>query len=523
MHAPALPPLAAKRTPRWPAALVWAGCAALLAFTDGHTDLASQALLLVLAAALSALWLSATASVVACAYAVLAFNWSLVPPRGSLSVNLAQHVVLLATMLGVAWVVALAVARQRALAAEARRHAIAAELLRGTGEALRDAPDPWAWATHLQDTLGHLAGVPVCLLALRDTLPPDNDADSVVLCGEVDAQEQAGLWQCLRDGQAFGAGTGRYEVQDGLYLPLRARQGTQGSALLRVAEGAELDGSTRATAQALCDQFGQALERAQSQRRESASRAAADLQALRNTLLAAMAHDYRTPLATILGAASALQAQGSRLSAAQQLALADTIGREAQHLGRMTDNSLQLARLDAPGVELRMDWESAEEIVGSAAHAARARMPGLALHVQVQPELPLLRCDAVLLQQLLANLIDNAVKYAGSDAPIELHARRIGPELLLAVADRGPGVPAAWRTRIFEPFQRADVEPRAPEPGGAPAARGAGIGLALCQAIARAHGGRMVLRHRTRGGSSFECHLPVHAVPVHGAPTEPPA
>ena len=492
MHAPALPPLAAKRTPRWPAALVWAGCAALLAFTDGHTDLASQALLLVLAAALSALWLSATASVVACACAVLAFNWSLVPPRGSLSVNLAQHVVLLATMLGVAWVVALAVARQRALAAEARRHAIAAELLRSTGEALRDAPDPWAWATHLQDTLGHLAGVPVCLLALRDTLPPDNDADSVVLCGEVDAQEQAGLWQCLRDGQAFGAGTGRYEVQDGLYLPLRARQGTQGSALLRVAEGAELDGSTRATAQALCDQFGQALERAQSQRRESASRAAADLQALRNTLLAAMAHDYRTPLATILGAASALQAQGSRLSAAQQLALADTIGREAQHLGRMTDNSLQLARLDAPGVELRMDWESAEEIVGSAAHAARARMPGLALHVQVQPDLP-------------------------------LHARRIGPELLLAVADRGPGVPAAWRTRIFEPFQRADVEPRAPEPGGAPAARGAGIGLALCQAIARAHGGRMVLRHRTRGGSSFECHLPVHAVPVHGAPTEPPA
>lgn len=506
----------------WPALVVWGGCAAVLAATDGLLDLASQALLLVLAAALSALWLPAAGSLLACAAAVLAFNWSLVPPRGSFAVDLTPHAMLLATMLGVAWVVSLAVARQRALAAAAQRHAEVAELLRATGDTLRDAPHPQACLETIAGTLQRLAGVPVSLLVLRSEVPPDDDPQAVLLGGQAPDQTQlAGLWHCLRNGQVFGAGTGRYEVQDGLYLPLRARQGRQGSAVLHLPQTSVPAGALVASLQAICDQFGLALERAEVLRRVAASRSAAELQGLRNTLLAAIAHDYRTPLATILGAASTLKTGAGRLATERALALADTIEREVQELSRMTDNSLQLARLDAPGVVLRTDWEAAEEILGSASRSARARRPGIQLHVQVQPDLPLLRCDAVLLQQLLANLIDNAVQYAGADTPIELRARRDAASLVLAVADRGPGVPAAWRARIFEPFRRMDA-PDGPPGETRRTPRGTGIGLALCQAIAQAHGGRMQLRTRQRGGSRFECVLPLPPEQADG-PGGPPA
>ena len=135
--------------------------------------------------------------------------------------------------------------------------------------------------------------------------------------------------------------------------------------------------------------------------------------------------------------------------------------------------------------------------------------PNQGLRARVEPELPLLRCDALLLVQLIDNLVDNALKYGGG-APVEIVARRISAHLVLAVRDRGPGVPVALRERIFETFQRG-----APVPGDnqAPARRGAGLGLAVCRAIARAHGGELRLRPRSHGGTAFELWLPEQQAP----------
>jgi two-component system sensor histidine kinase KdpD len=232
-------------------------------------------------------------------------------------------------------------------------------------------------------------------------------------------------------------------------------------------------------------------------------------------MLAAISHDYRTPLATITGAASSLREQGERLAPAQRDRLAATILDEASRLARLTDNTLQLARLDAPGVTLRLDWESAEEIVGAVLRRARQRDPQRRLQARLEPGLPLLRCDALLLAQLLDNLVDNALKYSPPDAPVELLVRRLAGQVVLAVRDRGPGVPPAWRERIFDVFQRmpaaaADV----------PAPPGAGVGLAVCRAIARAHGGELRVRPRGHGGASFECWLPLAEAPVLDAPAE---
>ncbi len=491
----------------WAAA--WGGATAL----DHHVDLANQAMLFVIASVTASIWLSAPSAFAFALACMLSFNWGFVPPRGSFEVDLQRHAVLLLAMLAVSWLIAGLVWRLRAQATAARDAARWAARLQALGEALRDRAEPREQAAPVAQALAELGGAPAALLLLRDELPPSDSPDAVWLHGEVDPDERAGLWLCLRQSQAFGPGTGRHGDQPAWYLPLRSRGASYGAALVRLAEPAAASDATRLRAQALCDLLGVALQRATLARQTEAARALAQTQGVRNALLASISHDYRTPLAVILGAASSLQDQGERLSPAQRARLAAQIVDEVEQLSRMTDNTLQLARLDAPGVTLRLDWESVEEIVGTALAHARRRDPDRRVRARLEPGLPLLRCDAMLLSQLLDNLIDNALKY--SDGPVELVARLQPPlpgeggvpQVALSVRDRGAGIAPAERRRVFEVFQRGDA-------AAAGAARGAGVGLAVCRAIARAHGGELRLRARAHGGSSFELWLPVQTPPA---------
>ncbi|MDI4634636.1 DUF4118 domain-containing protein [Pelomonas sp. V22] len=499
---------------RWPALVVWALGALAMWALDGRVDLANLSMLLVMSAALASLWQPVPASMATSLLAVLAFNWCFVPPRGSFAVDLRSHSLLLGSMLLLSWISSILLARLRWQALAAQRHAAQAEALRRLADRLRDVAQPDEQAPLLTEALQPLAVGPVQLLCLLDQLPPTNDDSLALIHGQPDADAHDGLWACLRAGQAFGPGTGRYEELAAWYLPMRGRKTSFGA--VRLPLQSATDTGQREQAQALCDLMGQALERRVTERATQRAHDEAEGQATRNALLAAISHDYRTPLATILSAASALQEQGDKLSSAQRRRLLDTVMDETRSLSRFTDNTLQLARLDAPGVQLKLDWESAEELVGAVLRRVRQRRAleaedGPRVRARLEPELPLLRCDALLLTQLLENLVDNALKYAGSSG-VEILVRREGAEqLVLAVRDRGPGVPPAWRQRIFEVFQRGQELDRQ-RPDGA-SARGAGVGLAACRAIARAHGGEMRYRARSHGGSSFECWLPVAAQP----------
>lgn len=469
---------------------------------DTGAEVSHLALLLVLAAALAGLWLRVAESILACSVAVLAFNWTFVPPRGSFSVDLEQDAWLLATMLGVGVIVSGLVARQRTLARRERLAAARSAQLQASSDELRLADDPATCAPRLQQALQGLAGTPTCLLVLRQALPARDDDATALWFGTPDAAGRAGLWLCTREAAALGPGFGRHEDQPCWYLPLRGRSGAWGAAMMPACSEAPGSGELRRHVQALADQLGLALERAQSQRAADQARAQAQAQQLRNTLLAAIAHDYRTPLAAILGAASSLQVQDARLHPEQRMRLASSIVDECERLSRLTDNTLQLARLDAPDLQLAQDWESAEELAASALARMRRYDPQRRMRARVEPGLPLLRCDPVLVVQMLVNLLDNALEHGAPDAPVELQVRRVGEELMFAVRDRGPGVPYKMRERIFDAFQRG------PGTGG-----GAGVGLALARAVARVHAGRLVLRPRRHGGSAFECFLPLAAPP----------
>lgn len=494
-----------------PALLAWAVAWLAMAMLEGRLDLANLAMLLVLASALSALWLPGWASMGASALAVLAFNWFFVPPKFTFTVDLYQNALLLLAMLLVNWIIAGLVIRQRRLAETAQAVAGREARLRQWGDTLRDASDPAAHAAALRSALQEATGGAVAVAVLRSLDGKTGDSATLQV-GEPDGEQRTGLDLCVRDGRPLGTGSGRYDELPDAYLPLRGKGVTLGAALVtglaRHPQGHEL----RPHLQALCDQMGSALHRSLMAAQEQRAREQAQLQATRNALLAAISHDYRTPLATIMGAASALQEQGDRMDGAQRQRLAAGIVEESERLARLTDNTLQLARLDAPAVTLRCDWEAMEEIVGAVLRRARRRPDGARVRVGVEPGLPLLWCDAMLVSQLLDNLLDNALKYSPAEAPVELHATRDGGHLVLAVSDRGPGIAPAWREKVFEVFQRGDTGSEQPLADGG---RGVGVGLAVCRAIARAHQGDLLLRPRAEGGCRFECRLPLRG---HGQP-----
>ncbi len=507
------------------ALLSWAGSWALMLGLHGRLALANLTLLPVLATALASLWLPLSGAMVCSLLAVLAFNWHFVPPQGSLAVSGHEHLLLLLSMLSLCWITNFLIARLRWAAERAERHAQRAEQLRRFGEALRDSASALDLAPELAQALRSLmASEPLLAVLHSDTLPARNEASAMRWLGPAPtADQESGLWLCMRSSQAMGPGCGRHEELAAWYLPLRGRRASFGAAYLPLPSAQQpLDADLRAHVQTLCDQLGLALERQATEQSAAKALHEASQQATRNALLAAISHDYRTPLACIMGAASALQEQADKLSEAQRRRLLSTILDETQSLKRMTDNSLQLARLDGPDLQLKLDWESAEDMVGAALRRVRQREPEASKRVKarLEPGLPLLRCDALLMHQLIDNLIDNALRYGQTpgkteSGPIELLLRSMDDEqgrrfVVLAVRDRGPGVPPAWRDKIFEVYQRGPVSSATHHAH----PRGAGIGLAACRAIARAHGGQMRLRARSHGGASFECWLPLHEAPT---------
>jgi len=498
--------------------MVWAIAWIAMTLLEHKLDLANLAMLLVLASALSALWLSGWAIMVVSAVAVLAFNWFFVPPKFTFTVDIYQNALLLFALLLVNWIIAGLVIRQRGLTEAARTLAEQEARLRQWGDTLRDASDPAAHAAALRIVLQEATGTHVAVSVLR-SLDERADGMATLQVGETDNEQRSGLALCVREGHAMGPGSGRYEQLADMYLPLRGRRITLGAALITSLGGHPNGPQLLPHLQALCDQMGGALQRSLITAQEQQAREQAQLQSVRNALLAAISHDYRTPLATIMGAASSLQEQGDRMDADQRRRLAAGIVEESERLARLTDNTLQLARLDAPTVTLRCDWESTEELVGAVLRRIRRRPDGSRVRAWVEPHLPLLWCDALLVSQLLDNLLDNGLKYSPADTLVELHAQCDSEFLLLTVSDRGPGIAASWQEKVFEVFQRGETVPSRRH---ADVDRGAGVGLAVCRAIARAHHGDLLLHARGEGGCLFECRLPISGSAPTPSTTEVP-
>ena len=234
----------------------------------------------------------------------------------------------------------------------------------------------------------------------------------------------------------------------------------------------------------------------------------AHTEAMRSTLLSAVSHDLRTPLAAITGAATALR-DDEGLAPDQRRDMVETVCEEAERMERLVGNLLDMTRLESGALKVKREWVPLEEVVGSALTRLEARLAGRAVTTEIPATLPLVSVDPVLLEQVFVNLLENAAKYTPAGTPVEVRASvRDDGGVRVTLADRGPGIPAENEARVFEKFYR----------GAHVGVRGVGLGLPISRGMIEAHGGTLTVHPRDGGGAEFTIELP----PAGPEPTVPP-
>ena len=497
---------------RWLGLLSWSATWLLLWLCDGVLNLGNLALLMVLGSAVAGMWLSPAATLLACVCSVLAFNWLFVPPRFTFNVDLNQDLLLLFTMLCVSAMVSYLMSRLRTAAQRESEHAASSERMRSLSEQFRDTHDAHERGELLHQALQAHMQAEVTLLLWQETAEAQT---SEVWLGQTDKQCTEGLRTCIKTCAPLGPGTGRFENQRTLFLPVRGGSKAMGAAAIRSNHMADMTLAQRANLQQMCDLLGLEIERDINLKQAQLSSEEAHNQRIRNTLLTSISHDYRTPLANLIGAASVIHSQHPKLSTGQVTQLANTVLVEAQHLNRMTSNTLQLARLDAAPWRVHKDWESLQEVVGSVLATTRLRYPHRQIEVQVPDGLPLVFCDAMLLVQLLDNLIENAIKYSADDEHIQIQASQHTQEIQLRVIDHGRGIPDPWKDKVFQAFERMhEGNAQADASDNSQLRRGVGVGLAVCKAIANVHHARIWIEDTQPTGATLCVAFPLETQPM---------
>jgi len=230
----------------------------------------------------------------------------------------------------------------------------------------------------------------------------------------------------------------------------------------------------------------------------------AETERIRGALLASISHDLRTPLAVMTGASSSLAESGERLGAEERRALAASVFEQARDMSEHVSKVLQMTRLETGALAPERDWASLAEIAGAVLRRLTPKLEGHRVMVDLPADLPLLRVDATLVEQALGNLLENAARHTPPGTVVRLRAQPRDSEVVISVEDFGGGLPDADLERIFAKFERGTAE----------AGSGMGLGLSICRAIVRLHGGRAWAERVAGGGIAFRFTLPVEAVPA---------
>jgi two-component system sensor histidine kinase KdpD len=399
---------------------------------------------------------------------VLCFDYFFVPPRGSFHVNDTQYLFTFVLMLGVALVCGQLMARLRH---EAR---VAAERERRAGALARLARDLSGALTQEQVVEIALSTVSGVFDAQAGLLLPDADERLRPAEGSACAMDDSIARWAMDHGQQAGQGTDTLPAAPARYVPLAAPVRMRGVLVLQL----------RAPQRLEVPEEQRLLEACASQ--------------------VALALDLRTPLTTILGAAEAAQRHVPPGGAADML---EQVSTQAQAMQRLVENLLDMARLQQGGVHLQREWLPLDEVVGSALRQMRARLGQHPVGTDVPADLPLLQLDALLMERVLVNLLDNAAKYTPAGTPLAISAQVQDGELLLCVRDGGPGLPPHLPVEtLFEPFTRGTAESTV---------SGIGLGLALVRSIVEAHGGHIEAAAARPGpGTAFTLRFPVPEQPV---------
>jgi two-component system sensor histidine kinase KdpD len=440
---------------------------------------------------------------------VAAFNFFFVPPRLTFAVSDTQYLITFAVMLVVALVISDLATRIRAQAESARererRTAALYAMSRDLGRARGVAEVLAASARHVVEVFA--AEVVFLLPGADGTLTSQSGTASSF---DPDPSDRAVARWVFEHRQAAGLGTSTLPGARALYLPLLSSQGALGVLGARPADPHAFDSPDQLhQLETFANQTALALERTRLAEEAQEADVRVETERLRSSLLSSVSHDLRTPLATITGAASLLLRADSPVDDATRRELLESVREEADRLNRLVQNLLEMTRLESGSLQLQRDWHPVEEIVGAALRRLDKRLAGRRLDVSLAPDLPLVLMDDVLVEQVLINLLDNALKYTPAGAAIRIAATASEGRVSIEVADHGPGLPPGEEERVFEKFYR----------GPGTSERGAGLGLAICKGIVQAHGGRVWAHNLPEGGVAFFFTLPMTEAPPVISPT----
>jgi two-component system sensor histidine kinase KdpD len=441
-----------------------------------------------------------TSSLGAAALSVASFDFFFVLPFYTFAVSDLSHLLTFASMFGVGLVISGLTSRLRVQEQAARhreeRTASLYALTRELASAIDANRAAAVIARHAGPAFGGVAAV--LLRAPAGELLASGSFPGVVALDE--AELAVARW-AADHGQAAGPGTDTLAGATVQCVPLKTSTTVLGVLVLRDAATDILGPEHRGFVEAFVRQSTLPLERLRLAEEARTAALRAHTEEVRSSLLSAVSHDLRTPLATITGAGTALRDDPGRLEPAQRAELLETICSEAERLERLVGNILDVVRLESGDLRLRREWVPFEEVVGSALVRVAA-VPGASeVRVDLPQGLPLVAVDPVLFEHVFVNLLENALAYAPPAAAVFITAREADGALEVDVCDRGPGLPAGDSARVFEKFYRG--------PGARPG--GAGLGLAICRGVVDAHGGTIAAIQRDGGGTIFRVRLPLDA------------
>jgi two-component system sensor histidine kinase KdpD len=445
-------------------------------------------------------WLGRGPAALAAVLGVCAFDFFFVPPRLSFAVSDVQYLLTFFIMLAVGLITGQLTAGLRFQARVASHREERAGSLYEFARDLSGAVQVEQVVKISDESIQRTFRANAALL-----LPDASGRLIATMSNTVGLAVEIGTAQWAFDrGQPAGSGTDTLPGSEVLYIPLRAPTKARGvlavkahnRRMLRIPEQRQLLDTFAAL-------IAIALERVHYVGIAQDALLKMESERLRNSLLAALSHDLRTPLTVLGGLAESLALTAPKLSS-QQLETAQAIQDEARRMSTMVSNLLDMARIESGEVKLNLQWQPLEEVVGAALDAARAMLQKHTVVVQLPRDLPLVKFDAVAIERVLVNLLENVSKYTPPGSTVTLSAQVSGEELSVSVADNGPGLPAGREEAVFQKFTRGERESATP---------GVGLGLAICRAIIESHQGRISAAQRPGGGAVFTFTLPLGQPP----------
>ena len=487
----------------WGLAVI-AVCSLIARGLFGRFELTNLAMVYLLGVVFAAMRLGQGPAILVSILGVAVFDFLFVPPYFSFAVSDSQYLLTFVAMLTVALTTSYLMTNVRYQARIAAHRERRATILYAMGRELsacRDEEDVAKVAVrHIHaefggsnailfpdDTgrLAHPAGVP-----LDESL---RGCDLAVAQWVHDHNEVA------------GKGTHTLAGANAVYFPLASMERVLGVMVVRPLNLRRIYlPEQKKLLDSFLDQITQAIERTRLAEQAKAASVQMEAERLRNSLLSAISHDLRTPLATIVGSASAVVEGHGQLTPQDRLELEKAILNEAVRMSNLINNILNMARLDVGVVKLNRQWHTLEDIVGTVLTRLAKPLEGRAVKLPPLGGLALVYVDSVMIEQVLVNLLENAVRYTPPESPIDIGVERTPFAVTISVADRGPGIPAGEEKLIFEKFHRARLES---------AQSGVGLGLAICRAIVEVHGGWISARNRGTGGAEFTFGLPQEQPP----------